>query len=170
MSKIKIFIYRSKNEKFRHISVEKWFLKNFIYRSIFDIIYRSIYDNFNIDRYMVTYFEKYKCTWFARLPNFVMLKFYTPFDTHDLLLLNLITRKLFWMGSKNIETKIRDKVPGRLPNFRFLANVMNRPHAVLVEDKRFVIKYIIHSTVNFDRLGWFLELRIYIIKLYTNYM
>ena len=43
-------IYRSKNV----------FLKNFIYRSIFDFIYRSIYHNFNIDRYMVTYFAYYK--------------------------------------------------------------------------------------------------------------
>ena len=104
------------------------------------------------------HFEKYKCTWFARLPNFVMLKFYTPFDTHDLLLLNLITRKLFWMGSKNIETKIRDKLPGRLPNFLANKVVMNRPHAVLVEDKRFVIKYILHWSqfyvyLQFGRLG-----------------
>ena len=41
LRKIKIFIYRSKNDKFLHISVKKWFLKNFIYRSIFDIIYRQ---------------------------------------------------------------------------------------------------------------------------------
>ena len=62
LRKIKIFIYRSKNDKFWHISVEKWFLKNFIYRSIFDIIYRSIYHNFNIDRYMLTYSEEKKNT------------------------------------------------------------------------------------------------------------
>ena len=43
LNKIKICIYRSKNEFFRHISVKKSFLKKFIYRSIFDDIYRSIY-------------------------------------------------------------------------------------------------------------------------------
>ena len=101
------------------------------------------------------HFEKYKCTWFARLPNFVMLKFYTWDNTHDLLLLNLITRKLFWMRSTNIETKIRDKVSRRLPlNFRFLGYIIDRPTAVLVEDKRFVIKYNLqYMHVQFVDLG-----------------
>ena len=35
ISKIKTFIYRSKNEKFRHISIKISFLKKIIYRSIF---------------------------------------------------------------------------------------------------------------------------------------
>ena len=52
---LKIFIYRSKNEKFRHISVEIWFFKKFHISVNIKLAYIGQYMNFNIDRYMVTY-------------------------------------------------------------------------------------------------------------------
>ena len=52
---LKIFIYRSKNEKFRHISVEIWFFKKFHISVNIKLAYIGQYMNFNIDRYTVTY-------------------------------------------------------------------------------------------------------------------
>ena len=52
---LKIFIYRSKNEKFLHISVEIWFFEKFHISVNIKLTYIGQYMNFNIDRYMVSY-------------------------------------------------------------------------------------------------------------------
>ena len=56
---LKIFIYRSKNAKFQHISVKIWILENFHISVDIELAYIGHYTDFNIDRYMVTYFEGY---------------------------------------------------------------------------------------------------------------
>ena len=56
---LKIFIYRSKNAKFQHISVKIWILENFHISVNIELAYIGQYTNFNIDRYMVTYFVCY---------------------------------------------------------------------------------------------------------------
>ena len=55
---LKIFIYRSKNEKFRHISVKIKYFEKFHISVNIKLAYIGQYMSFNIDRYMVTYFEQ----------------------------------------------------------------------------------------------------------------
>ena len=55
ISKIKIYIYRSKNEKFRHISIKITFLKKLHISVNIRLSYIGQYNIFNIDRYMLTY-------------------------------------------------------------------------------------------------------------------
>ena len=58
ISKIKICIYRSKNEKFRHISIKITFLKKLHISVNIRLSYIGQYNIFNIDRYMLTYSVK----------------------------------------------------------------------------------------------------------------
>ena len=64
LRKIKIFIYRSKNDKFRHISVKISFLKKIHISVNIRPSYIGQYIIFNIDRYMLTYSgQKYEKIW-----------------------------------------------------------------------------------------------------------
>ena len=74
--KIKIFIYRSKNVKFRHISVRKWFLKNLHISVNIRLSYIGQYMIQNIDRYMLTYSE-----W--NLLNFIIHPVHWKVDGHQ---------------------------------------------------------------------------------------
>ena len=58
ISKIKIYIYRSKNEKFRHISIKITFLKKLHISVNIRLSYIGQYNIFNIDRYMLTYSDR----------------------------------------------------------------------------------------------------------------
>ena len=55
ISKIKNYIYRSKNQKFRHISIKITFLKKLHISVNIRLSYIGQYNIFNIDRYMLTY-------------------------------------------------------------------------------------------------------------------
>ena len=55
---LKIFIYRSKNEKFRHISVKIKYFEKFHISVNIKLAYIGQYMSFNIDRYMITYFDQ----------------------------------------------------------------------------------------------------------------
>ena len=82
------------------------------------------------------------CIIFAR--NFVLLKFFTwgNRNTDDLMVLNLITRKSFWMGTRIIETQAKEKVAGQMDLSGFVINVTESyPIDMIVIDERAIIEY-----------------------------
>ena len=96
---------------------------------------------------------------FAR--NFVLLKFFTLGNRNadDLLILNLITRKSFWMRTRIIETQAEEKVAGRM-DFTDFVMTMSYTSKMIVEDKRVMIEYIIamdelRTFGDEIKLGWF---------------
>ena len=93
--------------------------------------------------------------------NFVLLKFFTwenP-NADDLMILNLITRKSFWMRTRTIETQAKEKVSGRIDLDDFLID-MSQPCQMTVEENKVIIEYMIcmDEYGPFGReiqLGWF---------------
>ena len=96
--------------------------------------------------------------------NFFILDFGTSgkfefTDTDDILILNMVTRKKFWMRSGTLRTQVEEKAAGRidLEDFRggCYFSQMN------VENDRIVIKFKISGYGS--TLGWFSNYYIYII-------
>ena len=77
---------------------------------------------------------------FAR--NFVLLKFFTwgNRNTDDLMVLNLITRKPYWMETRIIETQAKEKVAGQMDLSDFVMTG-SEPIDMFVVDKRAIIEY-----------------------------
>ena len=83
---------------------------------------------------------------FAR--NFVLLKFFTYLslgtwerrNTDDLMILNLITRKPYWMETRIIETQVKEKVAGQMDLSDFVMTG-SEPIDMFVVDKGAIIEY-----------------------------
>ena len=80
------------------------------------------------------------CVLFTR--NFVLLKFFTwgRRNTDDLMILNLITRKPFWMETRIIETQAKEKVAGQMDLSDFVMTG-SEPIDMFVVDKSAIIEY-----------------------------
>ena len=75
------------------------------------------------------------------------------------MILNLITRKSFWMRTTTIETQAKEKVAGRIDLSDFLIR-MSQTWQMTVEDNKVIIEYIIcmdeYGPFGSEiQLGWF---------------
>ena len=75
--------------------------------------------------------------------TFALLRFDTRYNSpssDDILILNLVTRKLFWMRNRTVRNQIMEKVAGRIE----LRNLhVSRPGAygMIVENDRLLVQY-----------------------------
>ena len=79
--------------------------------------------------------------------NFVILIFDTwdgP-SRDDILILNLVTRKLLWMRSTTVETQVKEKAAGQI-DLGNLHTSWARVYGMIVENDRLLIEYIIRMT------------------------
>ena len=88
--------------------------------------------------------------------NFVLLKFHTWLspDAGDILVLNLITRKSFWMWSTTLVTQMMEKAAGQV-DFRGLVGTRSEATYMFVESDEVIIGYKIRMGGDFSeaRLG-----------------
>lgn len=81
--------------------------------------------------------------------NFVILKFHVwgnlITDTGDILILNLVTRRSFWMRNTTIKTQIKEKALGRI-DFEDLWITRAHAYHMIVESERLVVQYSIHMS------------------------
>ena len=74
--------------------------------------------------------------------NFALLEFDTRDDPSrdDILILNLVTRKSFWMRSTTVETQVKEKAADQIDLGNLHASYM---HGMIVENDRLLIQYVI---------------------------
>ena len=79
--------------------------------------------------------------------NFALLKFDTLDNPSrdDILILNLVTRKSFWMRTTTIETQVKEKAAGQVDLGNFLAS-RTRVYGMEVENDRLLIFYDVIMT------------------------
>ena len=97
---------------------------------------------------------KYPLNFWGKPPifkeNFVILKFHTWLspDHGDTLILNLITRRPFWMWSRTLVTQMKEKAAGQV-DFGGLGVTRSEPCWMEVESDRLVVRYIIRMEGEF---------------------
>ena len=74
--------------------------------------------------------------------NFALLIFDTWFNPSrdDILILNLVTRKSFWMRSTTVKTQIKEKAAGQI-DLRHLWTNRFRAYGMIVENDRLLFLY-----------------------------
>ena len=81
--------------------------------------------------------------------NFVILKFHTwgslSADTGDILILNLVTRRSFWMRNATLKAQIKEKALGRIDMGDLWITRANACH-MSIESDRLVVLYSIHMS------------------------
>ena len=79
--------------------------------------------------------------------NFALLKFFIGYTSSgdDILLLNLVTRKLFWMRTTTVKTQMKEKAAGQV-DFGGLWVTRAQAYQMFVESDRLVIRYSIRMT------------------------
>ena len=70
-------------------------------------------------------------------------------DTGDILILNLITRRPFWMRSTTLATQIKEKAAGQA-DFGGLEVTRSEPYHMYVESDGLIIPYIIEMEGEFS--------------------
>ena len=74
--------------------------------------------------------------------NFALLEFDTRDDPSrdDILILNLVTRKSFWMRSTTVETQVKEKAADQIDLGNFHASWV-LVHGTIVENDRLLVQY-----------------------------
>ena len=81
--------------------------------------------------------------------NFVILKFHTwgslSADTGDILILNLVTRRSFWMRNTTLIAQIKEKALGRI-DMGDLWITRASAYDMIVESDRLVVQYTVRMS------------------------